>query len=57
MSDYAQVKRDQMGQMENDGLESENMFVFMNKADSGNLGFSNEPTYCSCIQARNESDY
>jgi hypothetical protein len=34
-----------MGQMKNDGLESENMFVFMDKADSRNLGLSNEPTY------------
>jgi hypothetical protein len=37
MSDYAQLKRDQMGKMENDRLESENMFVFMNESNSGNL--------------------
>jgi len=49
MSDCAQPKRDQAGQIENDGLESENMVVFMNEADSGDLGLSNEPTYCSCI--------
>lgn len=57
MSDCVQVKRDQMGQMENNGLESENMFVFMNEVDSRNVGLSNVKTYCSCIQARNESDY
>jgi len=57
MSDCAQPKRDQAGQIENDGLESENMVVFMNEADSGDLGLSNEPTYCSCIWARNECEY
>jgi hypothetical protein len=49
MSDCTQLKHDQMGQMENDVLECENMFVFMDEADSGNLGLSNEPTYKSCI--------
>jgi hypothetical protein len=49
MSDCTQLKRDQMGQMENDRLESENMFVFMNEADSGNLGLNNGITHCSCI--------
>ena len=35
--------------IENDGLESEDMFVFMNETDSGNLGLYNRPTYFSCI--------
>ena len=43
------LRANQMGKMENDRLESENMFVFMNEADSGNLVLNSEPTYCSCI--------
>jgi hypothetical protein len=57
MSGCTQLKRDQMGQIENDGLESENMFIFMNEVESGNLGLNNAPAYYSCIQARNECDY
>ena len=40
--------------MENDRLESENIFVFINEADSSNLGLNDVPTYCSCFYTRNE---
>ena len=57
MFDCTQLKSDQMERVEkNDGLESENMFIFMYEADSGDLGLNDWPTDISCIQARTRSE-
>ncbi len=42
---------------ENDGLESEDMFIFMYKVDSWDLTLNNVPTDYSCIEAKNEQDH
>jgi hypothetical protein len=51
------LNRYQIEQVENDGLEGENMFKFMYEVDSGDLGLNKTPTEFSCIQARNERDH
>jgi hypothetical protein len=44
MIDCTQLNRDQIEQEENDGLEGENMFVFMYEADGEDLVLNKTPT-------------
>jgi hypothetical protein len=46
-----------MEQVENDGLESKNVFVFMYETNSGDLALNYLPTEHSYIQAKNERNY
>ena len=43
--------------MENDGLEGENMFIFMYETNSGDLRLNDVPTDHSYMQAKNERNY
>jgi hypothetical protein len=51
MFDCTQLSRDQIGQVENDGLEGENVFELVYEVDSGDLGVDNTPTDRSCIHS------
>ena len=39
---------------ENDGLEGEDMFIFMHKVDSWDLTLNNVPADYSCIRGKDE---
>jgi hypothetical protein len=52
----AQLKPHRTEQVQHDGLESEDMLIFMDKVDGGDLTLDNVPTNHSCIEAKNEQD-
>ena len=52
MSDCTQLNADRIKQAENDGLEGENMFIFMYETNGGDLGLENVPTNHSYIRPR-----
>ena len=48
------LNRDEIKKVENNGLEGENMFIFMYESNSGDIGLNDGPTNHSCIDVKYE---
>ena len=54
MFDCTRLNCDEMKKVENNGLEGENMFIFMYESNSGDFGLNDSPTNHGCINVKYE---